>query len=153
MYFGRGKNKIQDLRGLSDMYNYYVERFDNDLYKVDFKIYKEIINKYFKAIMQDILYKPYKLKIPHRLGGIRIIKRKVNINKLTRFGINWPETVKHNKIIYHLNSHSKNYIYRFKWEKENSITPNLYFYKFVPSRQNKRELAKIIKNRECDYFE
>jgi hypothetical protein len=154
MYFGRNKNKIQGLHGIHDIYDFYFSKLKgNELYDVDYKIYRDIINKYFYVISKEILYGAYEMKFPHRLGSLRIIKRKVDINKLTKFGIDWVETVKNHKVIYYLNSHSKNYIYRYKWIKGNMTTPNLYFYKFVSSRANKRELAKIIKSKQCDYFE
>lgn len=153
MYFSRGKNKLQGLHNMLDSYNYYLGRVkDNSAYEVEYSVYREIIVKYYKQIMQEILH-GYEFHLPYRFGYVGIIKRKINIHSLSRFGIDWIESVKNKKVIYHLNSHSKNYVYRFKWTKDNTIIPNLYFYKFVASRENKRELARIIKNRECDFFE
>lgn len=154
MYFSRGKNKIQGLDGLAEVYKYYIDyNKGNELYDINYKLYKSILIEYYKTVVSELLYKGYSLKLPYRFGHIRIIKRKIDINNLTRFGINWVESVKEKKVIHHLNMHSKNYIYRFKWEKINTLIPNLYFYKFVASRSNKRGLAQIIKNRQCDYFE
>jgi hypothetical protein len=151
-FFGRGKNKIQDLEGIRKVYNYYISKNAN-IYAVNYDVYKKILYTYYKEMMSDILKLGYELKLPCRFGSIHIIKRKVNIQKLDRFGIDWVETIKNKKVIHHLNLHSKRFVYRFKWEKENTLIPNLYFYKFVATRANKRELAKIIKNRQCDYFE
>ena len=154
MFFSRGKNKIQGLHNLKDIYNFYLLSIDgNELYNVDFKTFKKIINTYYLQILEDILYKGVQYKLPYRMGKIRVIKRKVDINNLNRFGINWVESVKQNKQIYHLNNHSKGFVYRFKWDKENSLVHNLFFYKFVPSRMIKRKLASIIKTKQCDYFE
>lgn len=153
MYFSRGKNKVQNLHGLQDMYEYYKQEVEfNKAYLVEYDIYSSIIKEFYKRLMEDILM-GYEYHLPYRFGYITIIKRQVNIHSLTRFGIDWVESVKNKKVIYHLNNHSKNYIYRFKWQKENSLIPNLYYYKFVASRTNKRELAQIIKNRKCDFFE
>lgn len=153
MYFSRGKNKIQDLAGVIDSYNFYIGKYkDNRLYNIKYKLYKNLIVDYYTSIMNEI-FRGYRYKLPHRLGYLYITKRLVNIRKLTNHGINWVESVKNKKVVYYLNSHSKNYIYRFMWRKENTKVPNLYFYKFVASRTNKRNLAQIIKNRQCDYFE
>jgi hypothetical protein len=151
-FFGRGKNKIQDLEGIRDIYNYYVLK-NSDIYIIDYNIYRDILRSYYKEVMSDILKLGYEFKLPFRFGSLHIIKRKINIQKLDRFGIDWVETIKNNKVIHHLNLHSKRFVYRFKWEKENTLIPNLYFYKFVATRANKRELAMIIKNKQCDYFE
>jgi len=154
MYFSRGKNKIQGLHNLRDVYKFYIESIgDNELYKVDFKTFKKIITTYYLRMLDDVLYKGVEYKFPYRLGKIRVIKRKVDVNNLNRFGIDWTESVKYNKQIYHLNNHTNGFVYRFKWIKENTNVPNLYFYKFVPSRMIKRKLAQVIKNKLCDYFE
>jgi len=153
MFFSRGKNKIQDLAKMQDLYDVYTYNHENnDLYTTSYKTYKSILVDYYKSMMNEVL-NGYRYKLPSGLGYIYVTKRLVNVRNLTRHGIDWVESVKNKKVIYHLNNHSKNYIYRFKWYKENSIIPNLYYYKFVASRANKRELAKIIKNRQCDYFE
>lgn len=153
MFFSRGKNKIQDLAGVTDSYKFYTDRYkDNELYNINYELYKKLVVEYYTAIMGEI-FNGYRYKLPHRLGYLYITKRLVNVRKLTNHGIDWVESVKNKKVIYHLNSHSKNYIYRFMWHKENAVVPNLYYYKFVASRTNKRALAQIIKNRQCDYFE
>jgi len=153
MFFSRGKNKVQDLHNLKDSYVHYIDNLDdNKTYEVGYELYRSIISRYYKLLMFEILH-GYEFRLPFGFGYMNIIKRKVNIHSLTRFGIDWTESVKNKKVIYYLNSHSKSYIYRFKWAKETSKIPNLYFYKFVASRENKRELARIIKNRECDFFE
>lgn len=153
MYFSRGKNKIQDLAGIQDLYKAYLDIYsNNELYNISYDLYKSILLEYYKKLMKEIL-NGYLYKLPNRLGYISITKRLVNVHSLTRHGIDWVESVKNRKVIYHLNTHSKNYIYRFKWHKDNTLVPNLYFYKFVATRSNKRELASIIKNRKCDYFE
>ncbi len=154
MFFSRGPNKIQNLHNLKDIYKYYLSSLgDNELYKVDFKVFKSIIVTYYLQVLNDVLYKGVEYKFPYRLGRLRIVKRKIDINRLNRFGINWVESVKHNKQIYHLNNHSRGFVYRFYWSKENTVVPNLYYYKFVPSRMLKRQLAQIIKNKQYDYFE
>lgn len=152
MYFGRGKNKIQDLYSIHDVYDYYTDGVE-ETYKVEFELYKEVVSAFYKEIMYEVLNNGYEFKFPFRLGSLHIIKRKIKINGLTRFGIDWVETVKLKKRVYHLNPHSKGFVDRFKWEKHNALVPNLYFYKFVASRDNKRMLAKIIKGRKSDYFE
>jgi hypothetical protein len=153
MFFSRGRNKIQDLAKMQDLYEVYTYNHEgNDLYDISYKMYRDVLVDYYKAIMNEVL-NGYRYKMPSRLGYLYVTKRLVNVRSLTKHGIDWVESVKNKKVIYHLNTHSKNFIYRFKWHKENSVIPNLYYYKFVASRANKRELAKIIKNRQCDYFE
>jgi hypothetical protein len=154
MFYSRGKNTIQGLHNLKDIYKFYLTSVgDNELYKVDFKLFKFIVTSFYSQLADDIIYKGVEYRFPYRLGKIKVVKRKVDVNNLNRFGINWVESAKYHKQIYHLNPHSNGFIGRIKWEKANAVVPNLYYYKFTPSRTVKRTLAKAIKNRECDYFE
>ncbi len=61
--------------------------------------------------------------------------------------------LKYNKVIYHLNDHTGGYKYRFYWNKHNMLTKNKTMYQLIMTRDNKRYLAQILKNRVRDYVE
>jgi hypothetical protein len=65
----------------------------------------------------------------------------------------YAETKKVGKIVYHLNEHSNFYKYRYYWNKHNMLNHNKTMYQLIMTRDNKRRLAQIIKNKERDYLE
>ena len=109
------------------------------------------INKRFIALVTDkILLESEEVKLPI-LGTLRIkkFKNKFDVKKLK---IDFAETKKQGRKMYHLNEHRAGFAYRFSWRKSKIV--NNTYYSFTPERYNlKRRLAKILKNRmDIDYF-
>ena len=155
MYFGRGKNKVQNHYSYIDTYAAYIADIDeNSPYYISYPDYVIICRKFYKSIMEEIMENGYTFKMPFNMGKIRIDKQKVRVGKnKRRLAIDWEMTNKHGKVIYHLNEHSSGYKYIFIWQKITNSLKNKTFYRFVPSRGNKRKLAKMIKSGDYDYFE
>ena len=155
MYFGRGKNKIQNAYTLQDMYKAYISKYEEDNpYYVSYDVYKSITTDYFKKVI-DILYdQSFDYKLPNNLGRFQIVKKKRNLETcmINPSQIDWENTVKYGKKIYHVNEHSDGYRYYFMWDKKGMLR-NITKYRFVPTRANKRKLAYYVKNRIRDYFE
>jgi hypothetical protein len=154
MFFGRGKNKIQNCYLLEDFYKDYLQTIDNEKYSLSYKEYKTILAEYFKGIV-DVLYNDcVKFKLPNHLGTFQIVKKKGNAKKTLNNprSIDWENTHKYGKRVFYVNEHSDGYRYFFTWYKNASLK-NITKYRFVPTRTNKRKLAYYIKNRIKDYFE
>lgn len=152
----RGKNKIQNVLTLKHSYQYYIKDIDeNSKYAVDYKTYRKICEEFNKELSNELL-EGYFFKMPYRLGTIRIKKRKIDFKNLKPdFGLfNNTEGGLKNK---HLNEHSDNYYCKYHWNKRYAtIIKNRALYSFVPTRANKRALAKIIKSEPLQinkYFE
>ena len=126
----------------------------DDYYKVGYKKYRSICEDFNKLIIDEILLKAKEFKMPYRLGSLRILKKEMNYsvgkNKLK---INWFETNKNKKVIYHLNDHTDGFNYRWFWSKKKAIVKNKTIYSFQATRTNKRRLAGLLKNKQVDYFE
>lgn len=153
-YFGRGKNKVQNVCGPRDLYNNYINNKEvGSPYYIEPAVYYKIINEFYKKIVDEILINNKTFKLPYRLGTVRVCKSKVILKHLTTFGVDWPTTIKLHKRVYHLNEHSSGYRYFFYWSRECSVVSNLFFYRLVMSRTNKRRLAKLIKLNKYDYYE
>ena len=156
MHYGRGENRIKDLYNMSDMYKQYKEEHaDNPLYEVDNKTFYAICSEFNSAVVDAILRDGKKFIMPYSIGSIHISKYKPkleDIRKRTSF-IDWQNTAKLGKIVYHLNEHSDGFKYNIKWEKKKNVLRYIDIYKFVPTREFKRTLARLIKSRETDYFE
>ena len=134
-----------------DSYLEYVE--DNPLYQVEYRVCRDIINDYFKYVREELIENGKEVKLPCRMGTIQIVKHKPKEYTGKSLRIDYAESKKAGKVIYHLNEHSNFYKYRIYWNKQNMITPNKTKYQLVMTRDNKRHLAQIIKNHIRDYRE
>lgn len=119
---------------------------------LDAKTYKSICYAFNKKIVNFVLLESGEFRIPHRIGIIRIKKRKTDMNNLR---LDYQATKKYGKKIYHLNEHSKEYYYRWFWHKKMAIVKNKSAYCFKPTRANKQYLTRLIKdkNSKVDYPE
>lgn len=151
----RGKNKIGPVLSTKDSFKEFnkTQRKDSLLY-IDYKKYKSICADFNKEIVNHILLDSGTLKLPHRLGEIRIQKKKMNFTSKENLKIDWKKTKEIGKRIYHLNDHTNNYRYKWYWTKTRAIVKNKSYYSFIPTRANKRTLASILLNtKQIDYFE
>ena len=126
----------------------------DDFYDVGYKKYRSICEDFNKSIIDEILLKAKEFKMPHRLGSLRILKKEMNYSSSkNKLKINWQETNKHKKVIYHLNDHTDGFNYRWFWSKKKAIVKNKTIYSFQATRTNKRRLAGLLKTKQVDYFE
>lgn len=143
----RGEGLFKNSLTLTHIYQYYIKDLEEDSkYNIDYKIYRAICVDANKLMMSKIIDEGYFFKMPYRLGTLRIKKRKVDFNNLKPdFGLYNKSNGKYkNKI---LNDHSGNYYVRFYWNKyRETIVKNKTPYSFIPTRANKRYLAKVIKD-------
>jgi hypothetical protein len=154
MYFLRGKNKIKDPYTYIDMYKEYIkDKPENSPYYVEYSFFVELCNYFYKRAMEKLLYENQPFVFPFSLGTLTILKIKVKSSDIRTMPIDWKNTVKYGKTIYHLNEHSRGFKYIFSWKKIDKKFENKYFYRLVMTRDNKRDLARIIKTNKCDYFE
>lgn len=141
----RGKNIIQNVLTLKHIYQYYIKDISEESkYHLDYKTFRNICEEFNKELSKEIL-EGYFFKMPYRLGTIRIKKRKVDLKNLKpNFGLyNETDGEYKNK---HLNEHSNNYYVRYYWNKRiATLIKNKSAYSFIPTRENKRTLAKLIK--------
>lgn len=132
-------------------YKDYIE--EGTQYDVDYTTFRNIVTDYFKHIRDEVMLNSKEIKLPCRLGTLQIVKHqpKEYTGKSLRW--DWKSTRELGKPVYYLNEHSGYYKYRFFWSKQDCIIPNRIKYMFVASRENKRDLCKIIKSKMVDYVE
>jgi len=151
MFFSRGKNTIQDPYTFADMYTDYISSLEEgSIYYVTYTEYVDICSRFYKAISRAIIDDGIKYKLPHGMGQVYVLKKKVCYNN--RLSIDWQSTVKEGKKVFNLNEHTKGFKYVFLWTKPLKFK-NKFIYRLVLTRTNKRYLAKAIKQHNKDYFE
>lgn len=152
MYFGRGKNKIQNVLNPLDIYKeYLLDHKESSVYYVSQTIFITISSEFNKKIKENLL-KGKRFNLPFGLGYMEITKSKIKYYKTSNYSVDWKATLEAGKKIYYLNEHSDSYNYNISWEVPNNREV-IKAYRFVGCRNFKRTLAKIIKNREQDYYE
>ena len=138
-----------------DFYSHYLDKIKHNknskyyLSKVEFA---NICKDFNQLISEKILREGYIFKLPFYLGRIYIKKVAMPVKK-EKLHLDYKKTKELNKPIYHMNTHSRDNFYRWQWQKADRLNTHMRkLYKFVPTRKNKRTLAKIILNREFDYI-
>lgn len=135
-------------RGIVNLYENYCKTTVKGL-EVSKEQFKRILKR-FSILVIDKVLDAEEVKIPI-IGTLRVKKVKQNfaINKLK---IDWAETKKIGKKVYHLNEDRDGYFYRYSWRR-NAIT-NIKYYSFVPEKWHvRRRLPKFLKaNPGKDFF-
>jgi len=147
----RGEGNYKKDFGSDDVYKYYKSNVIPEL-QVDKQTFRKICDEFNKEVIERILRSSEEVRFPYRLGTLRIKKSKMKYDDKNKLKIDWAQSKKLGKRIYHLNDHTGGYKYRFYWAK--GIVKNITAYSFIPTRTNTRTLASILKDkeRELDYF-
>lgn len=115
--------------------------------KVKWQDYYYIINCITSAIIEDI-FSGKSFNFPYKLGSIRVLKYKTK-----KVYIDWVNTKKYGKYIYHKNFHSDGYQYKVFWDKsESKLFRNKFMYGFKLLRVHSRKLAKGIKENKYEFL-
>lgn len=137
-----------------DFYKSYMEYvYDNPLYQVEYRKFRDIINDYFRYLRDEIIENGKEVRLPCRMGTLQVVKHKPKTYTSKSLRIDFKATKEAGKTIYHLNEHTNMYKYRFLWSKQNMLTKNKTKYQLIMTRANKRRLAYLLKNRVRDYVE
>jgi len=153
MRLGR-KNVVQDPYTIQDSYLDYVTQYpEGSINYLTYAEYRDITTMFFKHLVDRIVYKSLTVTLPFRLGEITVEKHKPAYKSLRNMVIDWDRSKELSKQVRQFNEHSNGYIYKFHWDRRKCITPHHASYVFKPSRSIKREVARLVKTKENDYFE
>lgn len=154
------KLKIKTYNVLGESQGYKDFRKETNI-DIDFKTFKKILLTINEYIMKNKVMNEAKVFIPPgELGQFFINKykgtqmRNRDENDITsNFGIDWVKSKEYKKRVYILNLHSDQYKYKWFWYKSKADFLFKGIYRFKPLRKYSRELAKVIKGRQVEYYE
>ena len=129
-----------------DIYNNYDKRE-----QIPYSTFRNIVDKMNDSIL-SVLQNGQNYKLPCSLGTVQIVKYKPKGYNEHSLSIDFNESKKLDKRIYHLNEHSNGYKYRLYWSKQPFSFTNRYKYQLCFTRANKRQLAQLIFNNK-DYLD
>jgi hypothetical protein len=109
---------------------------------VDYKIFREICYRHNQIMMERVLERGERIRLPYRLGYIKVKKTKMNYNYMM---FDYETFNKTGIKAFHMNEHSDDYKARILWEKSKCIVPGKRPYCLKFTRDHKRKLASIMK--------
>lgn len=128
--------------GIKQIYKFYRSKdYTTKDEKVLYDKFRKICYAVNKRIAKKMLEGKY-IRLPFNLGKFYIRKSKNNYKNLK---LDYEYYNKTGKITYHLNEHSNKFHAKWFWEKISCRIPGNKIYSFIPSRQNKRDLANLMK--------
>lgn len=135
---------------IPDFYKAYDKEYPGT---IDYPTYRAILLDLFKSMAEGLLYKSEEYKLPYGLGTIYIGKKRPQTYTKKSLAIDYKTTRELGKIIYHTNEHSDGFKFRLHWCRINTPTVVPQRYRLIMTRDNKRLLAQIIKNKQTDFPE
>ena len=139
---------------IASFYNDYLDNIEKDtVYDINYTTYRAIVTDYFKYLQQRLIEEGKMIKLPYRMGNVQVVKSRPKHLDKRSLRIDYQATKQENKLVLLLNEHSDFFKYRYWWNKVDMMVPNKSQYQLVATRENKRRLAQIIKNKELDYQE
>lgn len=125
-----------------DMYKPFVnENIDIEVSYSDFKAVLDSCNKFILETLQN---SSEGFKMPYGLGYLIIVKYLPKEYSDKSLSCDYKTSKQLNKKIYYLNEHSNGYKYRLYWSKLPKTFSDRYKYQLMFTRENKRNLAKLI---------
>jgi hypothetical protein len=126
---------------------------------VDLKTYLTINYMYMKFIIRKV-FEGKIVTLPNRLGFFKVLgklqKPSISEGGIKGLAPDWvktkelwdrdPKAKEQKKLLYHNNFKTQGVRYRFTWSKNTVLVINKTLYSFRLSRENKRNLSKLIEN-------
>lgn len=137
-----------------EYYQSYIEYTGGEgQYGVDLNTFRSILMDYFKYLSAEVIENAKEIRLPARLGSLFVKKKRPKRYDYEFLRVDFRATKDVGKTVMHLNEHSNGYNYMFRWSKTTMYSPAKSIYELVMSRENKRHLARCIKNNKTDYIE
>lgn len=121
--------------------------------KIDYATFKKIIYTWNNMYVKHMLDTGDRLKLAYGLGPLAVTMYKPKRYKKNKEGkeiiglpINWKETKKEGRYIYHLNYQTDGYKYYWYWNPHESYIRNAVIWKLEMARVHSRALSSILQN-------
>lgn len=143
------------MKNLRESYKLYKKLIANP---VSIKLYLQLTSEYNKFLMEKVL-SGKEITLPSRMGTLSIVGREQQLKfdeegNIKGLAPDWVKTKKlwdenekakeQKKLVYHMNSHTDNFRYKFLWCKKNLLVENKTLYSLRLTRTNKRAVHNNI---------
>jgi len=157
-------------------YRYYKKKYKQT--NVSRKLFGDITREFYELIVPEIVKNNYIFRMPANMGKLFIKSKPYeikfdedgNVDK-RKLAPNWKKTkelwkkqypdltmqeiynIPNKKLVYHLNDHSDRRIFKWFWDKTNSIVKNQQLYYVDVTRKWDRYLSNYAQNNYVEYYE
>lgn len=136
----RVSSKRKELYQLTyTIYDFYHDYPDKTISK---EKYIEILKDFYTMLVNKVIIEKKRVTLPYNLNTHRIKKYKISKKITPRIDFNKSKI--YGTKVYHLNTHSLGFYFRWFWEKGYSVIKNKKLYTFEVSKKNNLALAKEI---------
>jgi hypothetical protein len=127
---------------INDSYTNYKKENLGSL-ELDRKTYCKVLKEVFYELSKDIIRNRLDVKLPNRLGKIRIRKRR-NSRDFNKQRLDYKIYREERRTVYHVNNHTNKYYFFWDWEVNDGygFFTNKSYYKFIPARGNDKVIGK-----------
>ena len=126
---------------------------------IELKLFLNITKEFNKELIKEVQQKG-EISVPERLGTLSIVGTKTKMiieeGKIKGLAPDWkstkelwnedPKAKEEKQLVYHFNEETNGVRYRYLWSTKNTALINRSLYKLIMTKDNKRNLAKLIKN-------
>lgn len=142
-----------------DFYKEYKKEVENPAIKSPAEMTK-VMKLFFEGLQKELILENYFLRLPNRLGFLRISKNKYSKGAHEHRKINFQRSKELKTIVRYTNKHSNGYFFLFDWMKNVAYCKfrNRYYYGFKAVRGSKesgigkRGLSACIMERASDPY-
>ena len=120
--------------------------YKKDIGELTFDQYNTAIQRYLKWMANTLL--DVGSIILCGLGKVEILGRERDLNRLR---VDFVQTKKLGKTVYHLNEHTDGITYSFRWFKSKVRVRYKFAYKLIISKPNRRTLFKLVTQHNKEY--
>jgi hypothetical protein len=130
----------------------------------DIKTYIGLNLKYLKFLMSKV-FSGHEVTLPLRMGTLSIRGKKIKLRfredgtpilpvdyaATKKLWKECPECEQKKQKVYHTNEHTDEVTYSFFWSKKSIFVNNKEFYSLIMTRDNKREVSRLVKKEGMQY--
>lgn len=139
---------------IRDTYLHYKDLANKgEVCKVSMEDYISICCEYFMYIVECVMRKGITYRLPHGTGNFAILKTRQKFGGKQKRSVDFKTTKELGKTVYHMNEHTNGYKYTWLWYNDYKVIRDKFMYRFIPSRYNKRLLAKLLIEHKVDFPE
>ncbi len=124
--------------------------------QISFDVWKSILYGYSELLRDYVLETGEKCKMPYGMGELSVNKKKQARFKKYKdvtyvaLAIDWQASKQYGKHIYHMNTHTDGYRFKWMWFPKKARFKLSSLWSFKPSRVTSRTLAQYI-NKDAKY--
>jgi hypothetical protein len=134
--------RLNNIVSLPDFYRIYLKEMEGYTNILDYNTFKLVVKDCFFELSTAIIRDKKIFTVPYKMGRIFIKKNRDYSDAPNHNNINWKATKEKNKVIKHINLHSRRLYFKWHWKKSRDVClfTNQSYYSFRAVDDKRRQL-------------